>query len=88
MARLSTSCLFCHKEVAIKISTDLLIVHDTPDGVECEGSETSPYSLPKPDISPAAKQRRKDKKKRKSTGNGGSVWTVSGGLPGLGKRSR
>lgn len=93
MHRLSAPCPCCPKTVAIKLSTDRLIVHDTPQGQECEGSEAlPPQEVP---VAPSAvkekhtgkgKGKGKGKTARKPQGKGGSVWTVSGGLPGLGKR--
>jgi hypothetical protein len=96
----------CPKIVAVKFSTERLIVHDTPEGVECAGSE-----LPPPQAVPVAAEWTPSKKSKrvgkgavaepsrepgvpaapsragsKSASKGGSIWTVSGGLPGLGKR--
>lgn len=85
MARLSAECPHCVKTVAIRLSDDRLIVHSTPEGVECRGSDAVPPPLVAPDAPPPAKKKRGAK--RKVQGKGGSVWTVSGGLPGLGKRS-
>lgn len=92
--RLSASCPFCPKTVAVKVNTEKMIVHDTPEGVQCEGSGLTP---PAPEIAPRTpkepkKPKAKEAKKRVVVNasalhpGGGSVWAVSGGLPGLGKR--
>lgn len=83
MNRLSAPCSHCPKTVEIKFSTERFIVHDTPEGEECAGSGKEPAS---PDVPVVAEPRKRRKTRRKTGGKGGSVWTVSGGLPGLGRR--
>ena len=89
MPPLSAACPHCPKTVEIKFSTERLIAHSAPDGEECQGSGAAPAPPEAPtSLEPSATppaRRGKRKTKRKSQGKGGSVWTVSGGLPGLGK---
>jgi hypothetical protein len=91
MSQTSADCPECPKRVEIKFSTGCLLVHDTPEGVECEGSgwqvpSHQPEHHDHQQCTCSLPAQPRPKKERKGKGRGGSVRTVSGGLPGLGKR--
>lgn len=79
-SRLAAQCPNCPKTVAINLGAERLIVHDTLEGEECAGSGAVPPSPEVPSSPAVAEGNRKRKTKA------GSVWTISGGLPSLGKR--
>lgn len=105
MPRSSAQCPMCPKIVEIKFSTERLIVHDNPQGVECAGSElrVAAYEPAPAEWKPTQSRKKKGGRvvppappekpltlpqvpRRKPESKGGSVWAVSAGLPGLGKR--
>jgi hypothetical protein len=61
MSHSTAQCPMCPKIVAVKFSTERLIVHDTPEGVGCAGSE---LRLPAQAAAPAAEWKPTPRRKR------------------------